>query len=231
MSRGIFITGTGTDIGKTFVSALIVKKLHEAGMNAAYFKAAVSENERDSKGELIPGDAAYVRKISGISQPLGEMCPYVYERAYSPHLAAICEGDPVDMDVVAGRFADISSRYDYVTMEGSGGITCPIRYDSSGCFMLTDMISQLGLSCIVVADAGLGTINNTVLTCEYMKARDIPIKGIIYNRFRSSYIMHTDNVKMCEELTGVKTVALVPEDADDLYISADELAELYEVIE
>ena len=88
MHKGIFVTGTGTDIGKTFVTALLVKKLHDAGSAAAYFKAAVSGNERDENGRLIPGDAAYVKRISGISQPLDTMCPYIYETAVSPHLAS-----------------------------------------------------------------------------------------------------------------------------------------------
>ena len=86
MSKGIFITGTGTDIGKTYVTGLIVKKLRESGADAAYYKAAMSGNERRADGSLIPGDALQVKTMSGIGQPLEEMCPYVYETAVSPHL-------------------------------------------------------------------------------------------------------------------------------------------------
>ena len=70
MSKNIFITGTGTDVGKTFVTALILKKLRECGESAAYYKAAMSGNERRDDGTLIPGDALYVKTISGIAQPL-----------------------------------------------------------------------------------------------------------------------------------------------------------------
>ena len=80
MSKGIFITGTGTDIGKTYVTGLIVKKLRESGADAAYYKAAMSGNERRVDGSLIPGDALQVKTMSGIGQPLEEMCPYVYEQ-------------------------------------------------------------------------------------------------------------------------------------------------------
>ena len=83
MSKAIFLTGTGTDIGKTFIAGLIVKKLAQAGKNPAYYKAAMSGNDRRPDGSLIPGDALFVRQMSGISQPLGEMCPYVYENAWS----------------------------------------------------------------------------------------------------------------------------------------------------
>lgn len=97
MSKGIFITGTGTDIGKTYVTGLIVKKLRESGADAAYYKAAMSGNERRADGSLIPGDALQVKTMSGIGQPLEEMCPYVYETAVSPHLASRLEGNPVQM--------------------------------------------------------------------------------------------------------------------------------------
>ena len=100
MSKGIFITGTGTDIGKTYVTGLIVKKLRESGADAAYYKAAMSGNERRVDGSLIPGDALQVKTMSGIGQPLEEMCPYVYETAVSPHLASRLEGNPVQMDRV-----------------------------------------------------------------------------------------------------------------------------------
>lgn len=84
MSKTLFITGTGTDVGKTFVSGLILKKLRQAGLSAGYYKAAMSGNPRRPDGTLIPGDALYVKEISGLEQPLEEMCPYVYENALSP---------------------------------------------------------------------------------------------------------------------------------------------------
>ncbi|MGM9534948.1 MAG: ATP-dependent dethiobiotin synthetase BioD, partial [Intestinibacter sp.] len=97
MSKKIFITGTGTDVGKTYVTGLILKKLNENGLNPAYYKAAMSGNERDLEGRLIPGDAVNVKEISKIEQPLDEMCPYVYENAVSPHLASRIEGNHVKL--------------------------------------------------------------------------------------------------------------------------------------
>ena len=70
MSKSLFIIGTGTDVGKTYVSGLILKKLRESGASAAYYKAAMSGNERDGDGVLIPGDALWVKEHSGIAQPL-----------------------------------------------------------------------------------------------------------------------------------------------------------------
>ncbi len=73
MSKNLFVTGTGTDVGKTYVTGLVIKKIKESGANAAYYKAAMSGNERRADGSLIPGDALSVREVSGIAQPLEEI--------------------------------------------------------------------------------------------------------------------------------------------------------------
>lgn len=227
MSKNLFITGTGTDVGKTFVTGLIVKKLRESGKNAAYYKAAMSGNKRRKDSSLIPGDALWVKRISGIAQSLEEMCPYIYENACSPHLASRMEGNPVKMEVVKEHFEQVCRKYDYVTMEGSGGILCPICFDEAK-IQLEDVIKELELSCLLIADAGLGTINSVVLTVEYMRGRNIPVKGIIFNHFHPGDIMEEDNLKMCEYFTGLKVLACVKDKDTELDMNAGYLASLYE---
>ena len=227
MSKGIFITGTGTDIGKTYVTGLIVKKLRESGADAAYYKAAMSGNERRVDGSLIPGDALQVKTMSGIGQPLEEMCPYVYEHAYSPHLASRIEGHPVQMDVVKNGYKSVCDTYDYVTVEGSGGILCPICFDEAK-IQLEDVVSELGLNSILIADAGLGTINSVVLTAEYMKAHHLPLKGIIFNHYHPGDVMEDDNIYMCEYMTGLSVLAKVQDGDTELKMDVETLAALYE---
>ncbi|MEG0804755.1 MAG: dethiobiotin synthase, partial [Pygmaiobacter sp.] len=175
MSKNLFITGTGTDVGKTFVAALIVKKLNDDGKKAAYYKAAMSGNERNADGNLIPGDALYVKTVSGIDQPLEQMCPYVYEQAVSPHLASRMEGNPVRLERVVQDFKSVCKTQDYVTMEGSGGILCPLCAEGTP-LQLEDVIRELNLGCLLVATAGLGAINAVGLTAEYMRAHKIPLR-------------------------------------------------------
>ena len=227
MSKKLFVTGTGTDVGKTYVAGLIVKKLRESGKSAAYYKAAMSGNERRPDGSLIPGDALQVKTMSEIEQPLEEMCPYIYETAVSPHLAARFEGNPVEMDCVLKNFDRVCGKYDYVTAEGSGGILCPLRFDEQK-IQLEDFIKARSLVCLMIADAGLGTINAVVLTAEYMKARKIPVKGIIFNHYESGNKLHEDNLFMCEYMTGLKVVACVKDGDTDLNIPFEVLEELYE---
>lgn len=227
MSKKIFITGTGTDVGKTYVSGLIVKKFQENNKKAAYYKAAMSGNDRRPDGSLIPGDALQVKNMSGIAQSLEEMCSYIYETAVSPHLASKMEGNPVEMEQILNVFDNVSNKYDYITAEGSGGILCPLRFDEKK-ILLEDFIKACDLPCLMIADAGLGTINAVVLTAEYMKAHNIPVKGIIFNHYESGNKLHEDNLFMCEHMTGLKVVACVKDGDTDLDIPLEVLEGFYE---
>lgn len=229
MSKALFVTGTGTDTGKTYITGLIVKKLQEARKNPAYYKAAMSGNERRPDGTLIPGDALAVQTMSGIDQSLTSMCPYVYEHAYSPHLASRLEGNPVVMDVVKHGFADVTTDYDYITVEGSGGILCPICFDEAK-IQLEDVVKKLHLSSILIADAGLGTINSVVLTAEYMKTHGLPLKGIIFNHYHPGDVMEDDNIFMCEHMTGLPTLAKVQDGDTELDMNIDALCALYDEV-
>jgi dethiobiotin synthetase len=226
MSKKIFITATGTDIGKTFVTALIVKKLRDEGYNAGYYKAALSGAEVTENG-LVPGDAHYVNEVANINETMDKLISYVYKEAVSPHLASQIEGNPVEMNKVKEDFNKALLKYDYLIMEGSGGIVCPIRYDDEK-IMLEDIIKELGLSTLIIADAGLGTINNVVLTVEYLKSRSISIKGIILNRYIENNLLHEDNKKMIELITKIPVIAVVKENDKELNINIDKLLEIYE---
>lgn len=227
MSKNLFITGTGTDIGKTYVTGLILKKFHENKKNAAYFKAAMSGNTRCETGTLIPEDAVSVKTMSKIIQPLEQMCPYVYETAVSPHLAAKIEGNPIHMEHVLQSFDSLCQQYDYVTVEGSGGIICPLRFDSQK-IQLEDFIKARDLNCVIVADAGLGTINSVVLTVEYMKSHHISVKGIILNHYQPDNILHNDNLYMCESITKLKVLACVKTGDKQLDLPFSQLETLYQ---
>lgn len=227
MSKSLFITGTGTDVGKTYVTGLIVKKLREGGASAAYYKAAMSGNDRRADGMLIPGDALQVKRMSGIEQPLEEMCPYIYETAVSPHLAAKLEGKPLEMECVLKHFDYVCGKYEYITAEGSGGILCPLRFDEQQ-IQQEDFIKARSLSCLMVADAGLGTINAVGLTAEYMKVHKIPVRGIIFNRYEPGNLLHEDNRLMCEAMTGLHIIACVKDGDTDLDMPFELLEGFYE---
>jgi len=228
MGKALFVTGTGTDVGKTYVTGLIVKKLKDAGLDAGYYKAALSGAEPDGEGHLIPGDAAWVKQVAGLTDPLEDLVTYVYQEAVSPHLAARHTGVPVELERIRTDFARAGAGHEYLTMEGSGGILCPLRWDARQHLLLEDMIRELGLGCVIVADAGLGTINSTVLTVEYLRHRDIPVRGIFFNHWRPGDPMQEDNRAMVEQLTKVPVLACIRKNDAELNIKIEKLKELYQ---
>ena len=226
MGKALFVTGTGTDIGKTYVTGLIVKCLRDAGLSAGYYKAALSGAEVAADGTLLPGDALHVARVAGLDAA-DVTVSYVYRDAVSPHLAAQIEHRPMDFAKVAEDYRRAKERTDYLTVEGSGGIICPLRWDDDEHVVLDDLAVRLGLAALVVADAGLGTINAAVLTAEHLHARGIPLRGFIFNNWQGG-LMQEDNVRMVEEITGARVLAHVPHGAAELPMRADALAALYE---
>lgn len=231
MGKCLFITGTGTDVGKTYVTALIVKKLRDSGRNAGYYKAAISGATKDEGGNLLPGDAIYVNEISKLNAPISQLVSYVYLEAVSPHLAANINHRQMTLSQIDTDFRKAANRYEFLTMEGSGGIICPLRWDSEQHFGIDDLVKHLGLSVLIVANSSLGTINSTVLTAEYIKARDIPVKGIVLNKFHRGDVMEEDNLRIIEEMTKIPVVATVQDDDKEISIDADVLAKLYDSVE
>ena len=221
MSRGLFITGTGTDVGKTFVTALLVRQLREAGWRAGYYKAALSGADT-----VEESDAGYVNRVAGIGQAMDGMVSYLYRHAVSPHLAARMEGNAPELPKIVEDYQTVCAAYELVTVEGSGGAVCPIRYDSEQTILLTDVIRALGLPALVVADAGLGTINATVLTVEHLRSCGIAPKGVIFNRYTGG-AMQADNRRMVETLAGVSVVGVVAPGASAAELETD-LQALYE---
>ncbi|MGO1580889.1 MAG: dethiobiotin synthase [Peptoniphilaceae bacterium] len=228
MTKSIFITGTDTDIGKTYVTGLIFKKLIEEKKKAIYYKAALSGAEKvDNK--LIPGDAKFVCDMAGIVVDPSSLVSYTYENAISPHLACKIEGNPLKLEKIKDDFNYLSKKYDYIVVEGSGGIICPIVFDEEK-ILLEDIIKTLNLPTLVIADAGLGTINHTVLTSHYLQDKNIEIKGIILNNFDENELMHRDNLRMIETISGVEVIGTLKKDQDKLDIDIDKLLKIFKEI-
>ena len=229
MTKGIFVTATGTDVGKTFISALLVKKMRDLSYNCGYFKPALSGAEV-VQGKLIPGDCAYVLKTAGIKDICPEDCAsYIFKTAVSPHLAAEIEGKIIDKTKIKTDFDNIKQNYEYMVIEGAGGIICPFNLTENS-ILLEDVIKMLNYDVIVVASAELGTINYTYLTVHYLKSIGIEVKGIILNHYDENNIMCRDNRVQVEKLTGIRVIATVKNNDTDLEIDRETLLSIFKEI-
>lgn len=215
MAKKIFITATGTDIGKTYVSALILKKMQEAGLNCGYFKPVLS-GVIEKNGTLIESDCNYVVNTAKLNVSPNDCVTYWWKEAVSPHLAVKRQNEEININKIKTEFDKKSKDFDYLLVEGAGGITCPLRLENEEKYLLKDLIKELDCSIIIVADGGLGTINSVVLTVEYAKANNIPIQGVILNNFKPEDFMHQDNLKQIEYLTNIKVIATVEKGAEDI---------------
>ncbi len=204
MAKGVFIAGTDTDVGKTIVTAGLIHVLRSNGYNAAYFKAALS-GALKTGNKLIPGDTELVCKVSKLDEAYENITPYVYKAPVSPHLAAKLENNPIDLKKMMDRYAYLKENYDFIVAEGSGGIVCPLIDNERGVYTLENLIKDLNMNVIIVARAGLGTINHSVLTVKYIENLGIKIKGIIINNYKEG-LLYDDNIQMIEKLTKVPII-------------------------
>ena len=181
--RGAFVTGTGTEVGKTVVAAVLARTAHVAGARVAVFKPAVSGLDEyplrpevwDSAAELP--DHAFLRLASGSRQGDDEIAPYRYAPAVSPHLAAEVAGEPIDPDLLRGSALAATQGSDLLICEGVGGFLVPLWSD----YLVRDLARDLGMPVVIVASPGLGTINHTLLTIEAVREAGLEVAQVILN--------------------------------------------------
>ena len=224
--KSVFITATGTDVGKTYFSALLVKKMRDLGHNCGYYKPALSGATRQQDGTLLPGDCDYVVSTSGLAVEPLSCVSYCFEEAVSPHLAAHRQGVQIDKEIIKKDYSTKTEIFNYLVVEGAGGITCPFNLDNEK-ILLPDIIKSLNLDILIVADAGLGTINSVILTVEYAKSNNLSVRGIVLNNYDENNFMHVDNKIQIERLTGIKVVAEVGNGDKELNISTTDLLKIF----
>lgn len=208
--KGVFVTGTDTGVGKTYASLALIAGWRSQGLRVGVMKP--SETGLEVDGVLgPPQDAVQLLDASGADLTLDEVCPFRFNAPMAPAEAAALEGGGVCIDTVKKIYRSIEERHDITLVEGAGGLLVPFTED----MMAADLIKELGLPMILVARAGLGTINHTCLTIESAQARGLDVIGVIYSRAEDPAISppgpdETRNAATIERITGVKTLAELP---------------------
>jgi dethiobiotin synthetase len=200
MARGLFVTGTGTEVGKTVVAATIARTLAGEGERVAVFKPAVTG--LDDEAET---DHALLRRASGSEQSDGEIAPYRYGPPASPHLAAALAGEEIEPERLRETCAAAAAGGDWIVCEGVGGLLVPL----SPTYLVRDLAIDLGYPLVVVAGPGLGTINHTLLTIEAARATGLRVAAVVLNPWpEEPSEIERSNRETIADLAGAPTLTL-----------------------
>ena len=202
-SNSIFISGTNTDIGKTFISSKIVNILSSKNISTIYYKAILSGAYGDSDN-LIAGDCQYLVENSHLKESANELVSYVFKESYSPHLAAKVNNCHIEVEKILNDFKNITENMDYCVIEGCGGIVCTLYEYKDTLFMQTDLIKELNTDVLLVSPSGLGSINAAISSYEHCINNGISVRAIIMNNFDRHNIIHINNKKMIEKISKLR---------------------------
>ncbi len=181
MSKGWFVTGTDTGVGKTAVACMIAAALRARGLDVGVMKPIATGGTRTASG-MVSEDAEALIWASQSRDEYSLINPVCYETPVAPSVAARAEQRPVDLQGVWRAFETLRARHPIMIVEGVGGLLVPV---SEG-VLAADLAKMTGLPLLIVARAGLGTINHTLMTLECARARGLKIAGVVLNGARGA---------------------------------------------
>jgi dethiobiotin synthetase len=180
MPKGIFITGTDTGVGKTFIACGLAALLRDFGYRVGVMKPAESGcTERD--GQLFPEDAVLLKKASGCEVPLDKICAYPLREPLAPSVAAERQNITIDIEKLIDTYNEICSSHDITLVEGAGGLMVPLLPS----YTYADFARVLKLPLVVVAANRLGMINHLLLTLEHARCKGLSVLGYVLNQVES----------------------------------------------
>ena len=203
MTRGIFVTGTDTEIGKTAITAGLAAVLKRRGINAGVMKP-ISAGSR--------ADAELLKRAARSNESLDTINPIYLRDPLSPNIAARREKKILDLAPVFDAFNRLSKIHDYLLVEGVGGLLVPIADD----VLVADLVARFDLPLLIVARAALGTINHTLLTIEAARARDLQVNSVIYNTLspEGPDVSAQMSPGVVTRISGVPSSGTIPYDSD-----------------
>jgi len=206
MTKGFFIAGTDTGVGKTVIAAGLASLYRRLGMRVGVMKPIESGCKRLEDG-LSPQDALFLKKISASPDGLDQIVPYRLEHPVTPSVAAEMEGIEIDLNEVKRIYQQLERNYDLMLVEGVGGLLAPLSKRLTS----VDLVRLLGIPMIVVARNTLGTINHTLLTVEHARQCGLTLVGIIVNNCDPDPDISSEtNPGVIKQLSGLPLVGVIP---------------------
>lgn len=195
----VAVVGTDTGVGKTVVTAGLVGWLRDVGVDARGIKPCQTGYPPDD-------DAGFVADACGADD--ASTCLRRLEPALAPAVAAEEAGEILRYDEIRTGCAAALDAAETGVVEGIGGLRVPLADDRD----VVDLVADLGLPAVVVSRSGLGTLNHTALTVDALRNRDIPVRGIVLNRYEAATVAERTNPEMLAEMTDLPVVTLPPLD-------------------
>ena len=186
---GLFVTGTDTGVGKTVVTAALALALKARGVDVGVVKPVQTGD----------GDAGTLKSWAGLAEEPEEIAPFSFRAPLAPLIAARLEGRTLALGEVVARVRTLAERHEVVLIEGAGGLLVPVGPG----WTIADLAAALGLPLLVVARAGLGTVNHTLLTIEVARRADLEIAAVVLN---GDDAIADSNARMIEEFGNVLVV-------------------------
>ncbi len=203
--RGIFVTGTDTDVGKTVVACALTRGLTSLGLRVAVMKPIASGSVRTTAGLRNP-DAVALAQASNVTLPYEDINPYCLEPAISPHIAAKDAGISIDIDKIRRGYVALTDCADWVVVEGAGGWLAPLSDRQT----MADLTWALGIPALLVVGVKLGCLNHAQLTQLAIEARGVSFAGWIANHPQAPMARAAENLAALERLLGAPPLGHVP---------------------
>lgn len=205
MTQAILVTGTDTGVGKTAVTCGILRAMRAKGVRTGAFKPAESGWNGSSPW---PPDGGALAQAAGMSLPREAIVPYVFRDAVAPSVAARHGRSPIRLRTLDAAFRKVREAHEITFVEGAGGLAVPLTDRTT----MADLAARWRLPLLIVARAGLGTINHTVLTVRHAQERGLRVVGVILNRASTNPgLAERTNAAEIERWSGARVLGAVPE--------------------
>ena len=189
MQNTFFITGTDTDIGKTFITIGLINYFKKKGKSAIGMKP-ISAGLENFNGNMINADVAYLMAVNSINIPQQTLNCYSFKDAASPHIASNNENISIDFNVIKNQVENLSLRADYLFVEGAGGYDCPLDQSRN----ISDLIKHIDIPVIVIVGIKLGCLNHAILTMKALEQKEQRVFGWIANMVDPNMAFQKENI-------------------------------------
>lgn len=184
-----FVTGTDTDVGKTYVSQALVKHFCQQGLHTVGMKPVAAGAELKD-GRLMNADVQAMIDASNVSAPLAQINPFVFAPAIAPHIAAKQVGVEIALAPILKAFEALQSQADVVVVEGAGGFLVPINESLT----MADLAKALNIPVVLVVGIRLGCISHALLTVQAIEAKGLHLAGWVANRIDPNMAVLEENI-------------------------------------